>query len=92
MEKYYYQNEEKCKFVEQDSEISSPNCMECEFFSGVDFCESWVKCKIYSAFAEVELLKDKISELNKIIDDQKKEIIEYKEYEETVIRLFENKE
>ena len=63
MEKYYYQNEEKCKFVEQDSEISSPNCMECEFFSGVDFCESWVKCKIYSAFAEVENLKEENEKL-----------------------------
>ena len=63
MEKYFYQNEEKCKFVEQDSEIGSPNCMECEFFSGVDFCESWVKCDIYSAFAEVEKLTEENEKL-----------------------------
>jgi len=63
MEKYYYQNEEKCKFVEQDSEIGSQKCMECELFYGVDFCESWVKCKIYSAFAEVENLKEENEKL-----------------------------
>ena len=27
------------------------------FFKGVDLIENWCKCDIYSAFAEVELLK-----------------------------------
>ena len=63
MEKYYYKNEEKCQYLEQDSDIGSPNCMECEFFNGVDFTESWVKCDIYSAFAEVKLLTNKVEQL-----------------------------
>lgn len=63
MEKYYYENGEKCQYLEKESDIGSPNCMECEFFSGIDFCESWVKCDIYSAFAEVEILTDKVEQL-----------------------------
>lgn len=61
MEKYYYEFDEKCKFVEQDSEISSPNCMECEFFYGVDFMECWIKCEIYSAFEENKNLREENS-------------------------------
>lgn len=63
--KYYFETGEKCNYLEQDSEIGSPNCMECEFFSGVDFCESWVKCDIYSAFAEVEKLTEENKQLEK---------------------------
>ena len=63
MERYYFETGEKCNYLEQDSDIGSPNCMECEFFSGVDFCESWVKCDIYSAFAEVENLKEENEKL-----------------------------
>lgn len=78
MEKYYYENGEKCNYLEQNSDIGSPNCMECEFFKGVDLIENWCKCDIYSAFAEVELLKKEndsrfnyIVKLTKEIEDLK---------------------
>lgn len=63
MEKYYYENGEKCQYLEKESDIGSPNCMGCESFCGVDLIESWVKCEIYSAFAEVEILTNKVEQL-----------------------------
>lgn len=61
--KYYFETGEKCNYLEQDSDIGSPNCMGCEFFSGIDLTENWCKCDIYSAFAEVENLKEENEKL-----------------------------
>ena len=105
MEKYYFEIDaelnckEECEYSKHiecgeviDIKIGSLLCKQCEH--NVSYCgdENWIKCEVYSSFAEVELLKDKVIELNKIIDDQKKVIIDFKKYEETVIGLFENNE
>ena len=69
MERYYYKTNEKCVYLEKDSDIGSPNCMECEFFSGVDLMEDWVKCDIYSSFAENTILKEENAILQQRINE-----------------------
>lgn len=78
MEKYYYENGEKCKYLEQDSDIGSPNCMECEFFNGVDFTESWVKCEIYSAFSKSYILEVENEDLKSKVEQLENELASLK--------------
>ena len=78
MEKYYYENGEKCQYLEKESDIGSPNCMECEFFSGVDFCESWVKCDIYSEFSKSYILEVENEDLKSKVEQLENELASLK--------------
>ena len=65
MEKYFYKTEEDgitctelCEYSHDkqtghDLKIGSLGCIECDHCIGHDYEEEWIKCEIYSAFAEV---------------------------------------
>ena len=62
MEKYYFELQEgtlncteECGFT--INKIGSQGCNQCEHCSGFDNEENWIKCEIYSAFAEVATLE-----------------------------------
>ena len=74
MEKYYYENGEKCNYLEKESDIGSPNCMGCESFCGVDLIESWVKCEIYSAFSKSYILEVENEDLKSKVEQLENEL------------------
>ncbi len=83
MEKYFYKTEEDgitctelCEYSHDkqtghDLKIGSLGCIECDHCIGHDYEEEWIKCEIYSAFAEVEKLKKENSKLKKEITSLK---------------------
>ena len=91
MYKYYFEMDaelnckEECEYFSIDNYgksdsvyVGSLACKQCEH--NISYCgdENWVKCKVFSAFAEVENLKEeniilqqRINELEGIVSDLK---------------------
>lgn len=98
MYKYYFEMDaefnckEECEYFSIDNYgksdsvyVGSLACKQCEH--NVSYCgdENWVKCKVFSAFAELELLKKEndsrfsyIVKLTKEIEDLKSELEDVK--------------
>jgi len=61
MEKYEYYPEEVCTYT--NLEIGSLCCLNCHHFKDIDLEDEWIKCNPYSNENEVELLKNKVEQL-----------------------------
>lgn len=83
MEKYYYKTDEtglncteECSYSDVENipgtvKIGSQACKMCENNISYDGEEGWIKCEVYSAFAEVEILRDKVEQLENEISSLK---------------------
>ena len=84
MEKYYFEIDadlnckEECNYFSIENydysdnvKVGSMACKQCDH--NVSYCgdENWIKCEVYSAFAEVETLTKKVEILENELDSLK---------------------